>query len=326
MNLKPKIVFIGTPEFGAIVLEGLCKANLKPALVITAPDKPVGRKQIITPPPIKLIAEKYKISVSQPEKIQDTRYEIQNTKPDLIIVAAYGQIIPKEILEVPKYGCLNVHPSLLPKYRGSSPVQAAILNGDKKTGVTIMLMDEKMDHGPILAQRALEIEEKETAGMLHNGLAELGARLLLETIPRWQKGLVKPQPQDETKTTYTKILTREDGKINWKKPAEVLEREIRAYFPWPGSHTFWGKAGKLVKIKILRTRVLMSGTGSEIAYPIGKTLVAPQNEICVQCGKGFSSSGGGFLIIEKLQVEGKKEMGSEDFLRGHPDFIGTILK
>ena len=318
------IIFMGTPEFGAIILEGLCQSEYKPILVITAPDKPVGREQILTPPPVKILAEKYKIPILQPEKIQDVIAEIRATSPGLVAVAAYGQILPKEILEIPKFGCLNVHPSLLPRWRGASPIQYTILNGDKKTGVTIMLMDEKMDHGPILSQRVIKIGENETAASLHNKLANLGGHLLLETIPKWQRGLIKPIPQDESKVTYTKILTKENGKINWKKTAEVLEREIRAFSIWPGSYTFWEKKGKSIRIKILKARVLKSTGG--IPYPIGKTLVAPQNEICVQCGKGFLPGAGDFLVVEKLQLEGKKEMGSEEFLRGHPDFIGTILK
>jgi len=324
-----KIIFMGTPEFGAIILEGLIKANYKLVLVITAPDKPVGRKQILTPSPVKVVAQKYKIPILQPEKIQEAIAEIRATSPGLVIVAAYGQILPKEILDIPKYGCLNVHPSLLPKYRGPSPIQYAILNGEKKTGVTIMLMNEKMDHGPILAQSALIVEEDETGQSLHNKLANLGARLLMETIPKWQRGMIKPQPQDEKKVTYTKILSREDGKINWKKTADEIERQIRAFNLWPESFTFWSPTKKLVgeklsRIKILKARVLKSTGG--IAYPIGKTLVAPQNEICVQCGKGFLPGAGDFLVVARLQLEGKKEMSSEEFLRGHPDFIGTILK
>ena len=241
----------------------------------------------------------------------------------MIIVAAYGKILPEEILEIPKYGCLNVHPSLLPKYRGPSPIQSVILNGDKKTGVTIILMDEKIDHGPILNRRTLEIGENETGESLINKLADLGANLLMETVTKWIKKIIKPEPQDETEATYTRILRKEDGMINWKKPAEDLEKEIRAYSPWPGSYTFWEKSGKLIKIEVLKARVLKSSDG--IRYPIGKVLVAPQNEVCVQCGKVFSEEGGGFLVIERLQLEGKKEIDSEDLLRGYPNFVGTIL-
>ncbi len=324
--MNPKIIFIGTPDFSAIILKTLCESEYKPILVVTASDKPVGRGQILTPPPVKITAQKHKIPILQPEKILDSKFEILNSKPDLIVVAAYGQILPKEILEIPKNGSLNVHPSLLPKYRGPTPIQTAILNGDKKTGVTIILMDEKIDHGPIINQRALEIEKNETATTLQNKLAEFGASLLLETIQKWQKGMLKTYPQDETKATYTKILTREDGRINWKKTAQALEKEVRAYTLWPESFTFWERRGGLIfRIKILKTRVQKSTGG--VSYPIGKTLVVPQNEIGIQCGGGFfPERGEDFLVIERLKMEGGGEMGSEEFLRGHPEFIGTILK
>jgi len=314
-----KIVFIGTPEFGAIILEGLIKANYKPVLVVTAPDKPVGRKQVLTPPPVKILAERYKIPVIQPDKILDSRFQILDSEPDLVVVAAYGQILPKEILEIPKFGCLNVHPSLLPKWRGPSPIQSTILNGDKETGITIILMNEKMDQGPILAQRELEFSIFNFQfSKLHNKLANLGTNLLIETIPKWTKGKIKPKPQDDSKATYTKILKKDDGKIDWKKSAEEIERQVRAFESWPGSFTRWEKKDKkILLIKILKARLLKVIDSKN--YPIGKTLVAPQNEICIQTGQGF-------LIIEKLQLEGKKEMSSEEFLRGHSDFIGTILK
>ena len=318
-NDKIKIVFMGTPEFSAIILKELCQSKYKPILVVTAPDKPVGRKQILTSPPVKVIAQKYEIPAAQPEKIASLKSEILNLKPDLIVVAAYGQILPKEILEIPKFGCLNVHPSLLPRWRGPSPIQYTILNGDEKTGVTIILMDEKMDHGPILTNSKLQITNpKITYLELHNKLAEIGAGLLLETIPKWIKGEIKPEPQDESKTTYTKILTREDGEIDWKKSAEDLERQIRAFDPWPGSFTFWEiMKGKLLRIKIFKARVFESPGGK--TFSTGRVLVVPQNEAAIQCGKDF-------LLIEKLQLEGQKPMESEEFLRGHPDFISTILK
>jgi len=328
---SPKIVFIGTPEFGAIILEKLCEANFKPysgrwpnepfrpVLVVTAPDKPVGRKKIITPPPVKIVAQKYNIPVSQPEILVNSKSQITNSKPDLIIVAAYGQILPKEILEIPKYGCLNVHPSLLPKYRGASPIQYAILNKDKETGVTIILMDKKMDHGKIISNSKFLISNKEiTYPELQKELAKIGANLLLETIPKWIKGAIKPKAQDESAASYTKILTKKDGKVDWRKSADEIEKQIRAYSPWPGSWTFWQIIREnLLRVKILKADVFKSH--DEKVYPIGKVLVVPQNEPGIQCGKDF-------LVIKKLQLDGKKPMNSEEFLRGHPDFIGIILK
>jgi len=312
-----KIIFMGTPKFGAIILEKLADSRYKPILVVTETDKPVGRKKVLTPPPVKVVAEKYEIPVLQPEKIRNSESEIRNLKPDLIIVAAYGKILPEEILEIPKYGCLNVHPSLLPRWRGPSPVQSAILNGDTDSGVTIMKIAEKVDAGPVLIQRKLKLEGNETYDVLHDKLGKMGGDLLIEIIPEWITGKIDPQLQDESRTTYTRILKKEDGKIDWEKSAEEIERQIRAFNLWPGIFTFWEKSGKLIRIKILKARVLNRANSK--TYPIGKTLVAGQNELCVQTGKGF-------LIIERLQLEGKKETDSEDLLRGYSDFIGTILK
>ena len=319
-NNKIKIIFIGTPEFEAIVLEKLIKSGHKPFLVITASDKPVGRKQILTPPPVKVIAEKYSIPVAQPEKILNHKSEILNLKPDLIIVAAYSQILPKEILDIPKHGCLNVHPSLLPKYRGASPIQYVILNGDKKTGVTIILMDEKMDHGNILTNSKFKIQNsKITYPELHDKLAELGSELLIETIPKRIKGEIKPRPQDESKATYTKILNKGDGRIDWKKSAKEIERQIRAFDPWPGTFCEFRISNlKSRMLKILKADVLKQTKIGPKGLS-GKTFLASNDKIAVQTGKDY-------LIIEELQPEGKRKMTSEEFLRGHPKFICTILK
>ena len=312
-----KIVFIGTPEFGAIILDKLCQSEYKPVLVATSLDKPVGRKQVITPSPVKMTAEKYKIPVAQPENIKDIKSEIQNLKPDLVVVAAYSQLIPKDILEIPSFGFLNVHPSLLPKYRGPSPIQYAILNGDEEAGVTIMLMDEKLDSGKIVSLSRLSISEEITAEQLTEKTADLGAKLLLNIIPKWINNEIEPNSQDEKRATYTKILKKEDGKVDWQKPVEEIERKVRAFSLWPGTYTFWQNKGKTVKIKILKTRVYKSS--QQKRYDIGKVLVVPQNEIGVQCKEDF-------LVIEKLQIEGKKESNAEEFLRGHSDFAGSTLE
>jgi len=277
-----KVVFIGTPEFGAVILEKLISSGLKPVLAITNPDEPVGRKQAMTPPPVKIIAQKYNLNIIQPSKIKNSKLEIKNFQPDLAVVAAYGQIIPKEILEIPKYGCLNVHPSLLPKYRGASPIQSAILNGDEKTGVTIMLMDKEMDHGPIIAQEEFRILNLDFQ-KLHGKLAELGANLLIETIPKWLKGEIKAKEQDHSKATFTKILKKEDGEIDWSKSPEEIERKIRALNPWPGTFTFVKKNDKLLRVKIL---------GAELKDKK--------------------------LTIKKVQPEGKKEMDYKEYLLSYP--------
>ena len=249
--------------------------------MVTAPDKPVGRKQAVTPPPVKITAQSYKIPTIQPNKILDSKFQILDSKPDLIVVASYGQILPKELLNIPKYGCLNVHPSLLPKYRGPSPIQGAILDGEKETGVTIMLMDEGIDTGPILSQRKTAIGLNENSRELHDRLAVLGAELLIDTIPDWIEEKIKLLSQNEDEATYTKILTREDGKIDWQKSPEELDRQIRALNPWPGVYT----VHKGRRIKILKARL-------------------EKNK----------------LIVERVQLEGKKPIDFQDFLRGHPDY------
>ncbi len=284
-NNKMKIIFMGTPKFGAIILKELCNANLKPELVITTPDKPVGRKQLLTPSSVKEVAQKYKISILQPEKIENCKLEIKNYQPELIIVAAYGKILPEEILEIPKYGCLNVHPSLLPKYRGSSPIQSAILKGEKTTGITIMLMDKEMDHGPIISSSKFKIQILNlTYKELHNKLAESAAKLLIKIIPKWIKEEIKSKPQNHSKATYTKILKKQDGKIDWQKPIEYIERQTRALNPWPSTYTIYnGKILKILKIELLKNK----------------------------------------LIIKEVQLDGKKPMSFKDFLRGHPDFINN---
>ena len=323
---KVKIVFIGTPEFWAIILEKLIKSGHKPFLVITGQDKPVGRKQILTPSPVKVLVENYNIPVVQPEKLKDWKKEIRKIKPALIIVAAYGHIIPKEILEIPTYGCINVHPSLLPKYRGPSPIQYAILNGDEKTGVTIMRMTEKFDVGPVLANSEWQIANKKiTYKELEEKLAEIGAELLIQTLPKLFAGTISQQPQDDSKATYTKILTKDDGKIDWQKSAKEIERQIRALNPWPGTFTtFKVKSQKskvkitiqnLKLLKILKTDVIVCSKKRKI----GEVFLTEKGKLVVQCGKDC-------LIIEKLQLEGGKPLQSQDFLRGHQDFIGVILQ
>lgn len=323
-NNAIKIIFIGTPKFGAVILERLVKGNHKPILVVTATDKPAGREQNITPPPVKIIAQKYDIPLEQTDEIKDLKIKIENLKPDLIITAAFGQILPKEILDIPQYGCLNIHASLLPKYRGPSPIQAAILNNERKTGITIILMDEKVDHGPIVTQRSLDLKGTENAGELHDQLAEMGSRFILEIIPKWIKKMLKIKEQDHSRASFTKILTRQDGEINWEKPAEALEREIRAFNPWPGSYTGWERHGIVKKIKILQARTFPSPGG--IHYPVGKVLTVSQGEVAVQCGSVFTKKEGDFLIIERLQMEGKKEMDAKDFIMGFTGFLGTTLK
>lgn len=307
-----KIIFLGTPEFAVPILEKLITSDYKPTAVFCAPDKPIGRQQILTPPPIKILAQKYNIPVYQPANKKELAEQVANLKPDLIISAAYGIIVPEEVLAAPKFGCLNIHPSLLPRYRGASPLQTAILNGDEKTGVTIFKMDEKMDTGAIIAQQEYSlIKQKLTTPELSKELAKISADLLIKTLPDWISGKITPQPQNNALATYSKIIAKEDGRIDWQKPTEEIEQQIRAYTPWPGTYTTIDGS----KIKIIE------GEASEKNHSqqAGEVFLAGANNLAVQTGSGA-------LIIKKLQAEGGKPLSVSDFLRGHKNIIGKILK
>ncbi len=309
---EPVIIFFGTPEFGAIVLERLAHSPYAPALVVTAPDKPSGRNLMLTPPPVKVLAEQYTIPVLQHSDAESLTLKIKNLIPDLFVVASYGQILPKEILAIPKYGVLNVHPSLLPRYRGSSPVHAAMLRGDTTTGVTIMLMDEKVDHGPILSQRHIALSPAVASfHALHDALAREGSDLLVETIPRWIAKTITPLPQDHAKATYTARIKKEDGRIDWNNSATDIERQIRAFERWPESFTTM--QGKTVKI-----------LEATIAEDSSAERPRAKGEI-FRAGGGLAiQTGNGVVLIGRLQVEGKRAVSGKEFLLGHPSVIGTI--
>ncbi len=312
---KTKIIFFGTPKFSDIILKRLIEEKINPVLVVTCPDKPVGRKQTITPSPVKKTAKRNNINISQPEDIKEIEEKIKEINPDLIVTAACGRILPKELLEIPKHGCLNLHPSLLPKYRGPSPIQAAILNGDTKTGVTIIKMTEGIDEGPIIASSSFIIGKvKITHEELEEELAKMSAKLVKETIPKWIKGEIEPEKQDESKATYTKKIKKEDGRIDWNSSAREIERKIRAFNPWPSA--FCKAEDKIMKI--LKASVLKQTETGPSREP-GKVYLAPNDQIAVQCGKDY-------LIVEELQFAGKNKTRIEDFLKGNIDFIGTTLK
>lgn len=319
-----RLVFFGTPEFALPSLEKLIKSEFKPVAVVTSPDKPVGRQQTITPPPVKVLAQKHKIPVLQPEKLKDPGFveKMKNLKPDLIVVAAYGKILPKEILDIPRWGCLNLHPSLLPKYRGPSPIQFAILNAEKETGITIFKMNEKMDEGPILAQKSMTIKPEGTNLTLRQKLSNLGVNLLISSLEKWitfnlmpekVKKIFQLQPQNHQLATYTKILTKQDGKIFWNKPAQEIDRQIRAFLPWPGT---WCILPNGKKLKVLKSSKIKEPS-TQRQY--GQVFLTQANELAVQTGQGV-------LIIEQLQIEGKNPITNQEFLNGHPEIVGTILK
>jgi len=316
-----KIMFFGTSEFAVPILEALVKTIKPDITVVTAQDKPVGRKQVLTPSPVKEFARKHGIPTLQPKDVKDPQAleAIKGKNPDLIIVAAYGKILPKEIVELPPYGSLNIHPSLLPKYRGPSPIQTAILNEEKKTGITIILMDEKIDHGPVLNQEAWMIKKNSTFKDLSAELAKIGAELLLKTLPSWINGEIKTRKQKEAEAVYTKILRKEDGKIDWGESASRIESRIRAFEPWPSAYTrFKNIDNRFNVLKVLKGFVLKQTDIGPFGAS-GKTFLAPDDQIAVQTGKDF-------LVIERLQLEGKKPMNTEDFIRGHRNFVGVILE
>ncbi|HLD30818.1 MAG TPA: methionyl-tRNA formyltransferase [Patescibacteria group bacterium] len=314
-----KIIFMGTGVFASIVLQKLINSGLELFAIITQPDKPSGREQDIIFSPVKNLAVEKNLDVYQPKSLikADGFILIDSLAPDLIIVADYGKIIPKNILDLPKFGALNIHPSLLPKYRGSSPLQETILNGDKETGVTIILLDEEMDHGPIVGQEKLEMgSQKYSLAELRQKLAELGGDLAIKILPDYLSGKIKPIAQNHDRATYTKIIVKEDGKINWEKSAEEIDCQLRAYGEWPGSWTEWENNSKKCKLKIIEAEISGSDLPSGV---IPGTVYIQNNNLMVQCGKNS-------LIIKSLQLEGKNKISSQEFLRGHSKIIGSVLK
>lgn len=310
-----KILFAGSGEFAAGIFKKIAASEFKPMAVITQPDKPVGRHQILSPSPVKIEAQNLGFKIYEPRSLKNTEAEemIKELKPDLLIVADYGKIIPKNSLDIPKFGALNIHPSLLPRHRGASPIRYTILRGDEKTGVTIILMDEQVDHGPIVAFLNLEEEIFTlTHTELSKKLSELGGKLLVEILPRWFNGEIKPSPQDESRATFTKILTREDGKIDWQNTAEEIDRQIRALEGWPGTWCLWSRENK--KIKILRAKIFRDNLN---AQP-GQVSVSSNKKMLINTGSGL-------LEINELQLEGKNKITGSEFLRGYPNILGSIL-
>jgi methionyl-tRNA formyltransferase len=261
MEKKLKVVFFGTPKEIVPVLENLVK-HFDVVAVVTAPDKPVGRKQIMTPPPPKVFAGDQNIPVYQPTSLKDATGELKNVDADLYVVAAYGKIIPDQILQIPQYGAINIHPSLLPKYRGPTPIQTTLLDGITDSGITIIKMDEEMDHGPILHQIPFTLSKTDTFDWLMQAMFKQAAILLPQIIQTYVQGTLKPEPQDDTQASYTKILTKEDGKIDLENPpsTEKLDNMIRAFYPWPNVWTITNVHGKETRVKFLpKKHIQMEG-------------------------------------------------------------------
>ncbi len=305
-----RLVLMGSPAFALPTFEALAEEH-EIAAVFTQPDKPAGRGLRPTPSPVKRWAEARGLPVFQPRSLRrdpEAVARLRELRPEVIVVVAYGLILPSEVLQLPPYGCLNLHASLLPRYRGPAPIQAAILNGDPETGVTVMLMTEEVDAGPILAMEREPIDPEDTAETLGERLAQRGARLMQETLRRWLAGEITPQPQDPSQATYCPRITKADGEIDWRRPAIEIERRIRAFTPWPGSYTFW--KGRLLKIGRARVR-------PDLQAPPGRV-------IPVDHGAAVGTGEGALMLLE-VQPEGKRMMPIEAFLNGHPDFLGATL-
>ena len=301
---------MGTPDFAVLVLSRLMEAGHEIAAVYSQPDRPAGRGRKLVPTPTKRFAEEYGIEARQPKSLRSKAEcaELTSICPEVVVVAAYGLFLPPEFLEIPLLGCLNIHPSLLPRYRGPSPVVTAILNGDDETGVTIMKLDEGMDSGPLLAQARVSIAERETGPELTRRLSDLGGSLLTETLPGWTSGSVQASPQDESQATFTTQVKKEDGEIDWTDDAERIERMVRAYEPWPGTFTHWD--GKLLKILEATSTAGSASPGHVVAMCDG----------CIGVG-----TGDGLLAVGRLQIEGKRPSDAHDFVRGYPNFLGSNL-
>jgi len=310
---KYKIIFAGTSEFGLPCLKSLIESDLfEVVAVITQPDKKKGRKQELTPSPVKQEAQEKGLKVWQPQRIEDEADSIQELSPDIIVVVSYGQIIPEEILNIPKYGCVNVHGSLLPRYRGAAVIPAPILNGDEKSGVTIIKMDSGLDTGDILEQKELGLEPEETAGSLHDKLAALGGEIIIPALQGYIQGNITPQPQDDSRASYKKMLKKQDGHLDWKGTAKEIERAIRALNPWPG--TFGYADGKLIKILEAEPNILNNS-----GHLPGTLFVDNNGHLSLQCGQGV-------LRIKKLQPEGKKTLTAEEFLQGYQKHLPQPLE
>jgi methionyl-tRNA formyltransferase len=318
------IVFMGTPQFATPTLQGLIDWNSpeethgQVVAVITQPDRPSGRGQLPTPSPVKRLAQKVGLPVLEPKSLRDPQVlaELRAWQPELIVVAAFGQILPSSVLELPRFGCLNVHASLLPRWRGAAPVAAAILAGDASTGVTIMKMDAGLDTGPVLRQRSLDIAPDDTSESLTSRLAQLGADLLREMLPNWLAGNIEPHAQDETLATYAPQLKKEQGQVNWNDPADHIARQVRAFYPWPAAFTYW--QGQ--PLKILRAAVAgeHSPATADHSNWLPGTVNATSEGPAVVTGRGV-------LYLREVQPAGKRPMPADAFARGARGFVGARL-
>jgi methionyl-tRNA formyltransferase len=302
--MKARIVFMGSPEFALPSLRALA-GEAEVVGVITQPDRAAGRGRALRPPPVKVLAQELGLPVMQPEKLRSPEVlaQLRAWQPDLIVVAAFGQILKPEVLDLPRHGSLNVHASLLPRWRGAAPIQSAILHGDEETGVTIMKMDPGLDTGPILSQRALRIAADDTAGSVSEKLSRLGAKLLIETLPGYLIGEIKPKPQPEAGVTYASMLKKEEGRLDFSQTADELERRVRAFDPWPG--TFMDHDGATLKVLRVHVESGEARTGDRL----------------IQRDQPAVGARGGLLVLDVVQPAGKKPMDGKAFLSGARNWV-----
>ena len=307
-----KAVFMGTPDFAVGTLEELIHSRHEVAAVVTQPDKPKGRGKAMQFPPVKEVAVRENIPVYQPRRVRDPEFIkiLKEIDPDVIVVGAFGQIIPQEIIDLPKYGCINVHGSILPKYRGAAPIQWAVIDGEKESGVTTMQMDAGLDTGDMLLKTIIPLEKEETGGSLFEKLSTAGAKLLIETLEKLEEGSIVPEKQGESPTPYAKMLTKEMGDLDWKKDAVLLEQLIRGLNPWPSAYTHLN--GKTLKIWSAEVEE------RETKEKPGTVVEVNKKELKVQTGKGI-------LSLKEVQIEGKKRMEIDAFLRGNTVKEGIVL-
>ncbi|NNJ11310.1 methionyl-tRNA formyltransferase [Chloroflexales bacterium ZM16-3] len=308
-----RVVFMGSPAFAALPLEALVAAGHELVAVVTQPDRPAGRQRQLTPPPVKVAAERLGLPVLQPETLRDPAVvaQLEALRPDVGVVAAYGEILRRNVLSIPPLGYLNIHPSLLPLHRGPTPVVGAILAGDRETGVTLMRLDPGMDSGPILAQAVVDLPPTARAGSLTDELFVLGSRLLIEALPPYASGVLVPRPQDHSLATVTRLLKKEDGAVDWTRPALVIERMTRAYDPWPGAQTSWRGQG----LRLIAAAVDADWSGPQ----------APGEIIGQGSGRGpLVATGSGALEIRELQPAGRRPMSGDAWLAGLRDRDGRL--
>ena len=313
-----RVIFMGTPEFAVPCLEHLILNQYQVVAVYTQPDKPVGRGRSLASLPVKRAALTWKLPVVQPVSLRKAEAveQLASFHPDIMVVAAFGQTLPQSVLDIPKYGCINIHPSLLPRFRGASPVAAAILVGDDFTGVSIMLMDTGLDTGPILTRAQISISAFDTTGSLTAKLSQVAARVLQEVLPCWLRGELTPQSQNEAEAVYSSPITKEEGEIDWHLPTIDIWRRVRAFHPWPGCYTRWqGRQLKIIEaVPLPQERTLDAGQVVVLTPTSGESEAA------------FGvSTGDGILGVSRVQLEGKRAMSAAEFLRGQRQFIGAIL-